>query len=184
MLQGGAAGRADAESAQEGTAQLQTPVVAAVAKQDASITTDVAAHAPARSGPTNDPLHVTQDVVKPAEHAGGFFQRHSAFWLPPVHCMQSGASACAKLGGMQQACNMLLGDCDGLYTGGHTGSPPQTGGPVASKTRGTKRPAEPAESAPVCPFSRPFGSNCVSTCTAGTFDVQALPHGLCQKGRP
>ena len=78
-LQGGAAGRADAESAQEDAVQLQTPVVAAEVKQDVSITTDIAAHARARNGTANDPMHAIQDVDKPAEHTGKI--------LPETHRM-------------------------------------------------------------------------------------------------
>ena len=155
---------------------------AAPPKQAASTATDTATCAPAEDGLANNnstPVH--QD-----KHTGEYLIRSVLSQCPlglPYYLSPECSLAPCRCK-VRRHCTLHLADNERRCTAGHMGSPPRTGGPVASKTHGTKRPAEPAESAPVCPFSRPFGSNCVSTCTAGTFYVQAMPHGLCQKGRP
>ena len=143
---------------------------AAPVKQAASTATDMASCAPAGDGLADNSAPVSQD-----KHTGECLIRSvlsPACSLAPCRC---------RVG---RHCTLHLADNDGRCTAGHMGSPPRTGGSVASKTRGTKRPAEPAESAPVCHFRRSFGSNCVFTCTAGTVDEQAMAHGLCQGGGP
>ena len=148
---------------------------AAPVKQAASTATDMAGCAPAGDGLADTSTPVSQD-----KHAGECLMRSVLsrcplglpYYLSPACSL---ASCRCRVG---RRCALDLADNDGRCTAGLPGSPSQAGGSVASKTRGTQCPAEPAESAPVCPFSRPFGSNCVSTCTAGTSDVQAMPHGL------
>ena len=65
VLQGGAAGRADAGAAQDDAAQVQAPMAAAAVKQDASTATDMATCAPAGDGLADDSTPVSQD-----KHAG------------------------------------------------------------------------------------------------------------------
>ena len=61
VLQGGAAGRADAGEAQDDAAQVQAPMAAAAVKQDASTATDMATCASARDELADNPTPVNQD---------------------------------------------------------------------------------------------------------------------------
>ena len=93
MLQEGAAGQADAGSAQDDAAQVQALPAAAAVEQDASAATDMGICAPATGGPADHSTPMSQDVGR---RTGGRFTRHSTFLLSPlisVLCMQSGILA-------------------------------------------------------------------------------------------
>ena len=96
MLQGFTAQDADAEPAQDAAAQVRAPMAAAAllaTDQNATTAADIAACAPAQDWLASIFMHVIPDVDKPAEHAGDFLRRRSAFLLPffePVLWVQSG----------------------------------------------------------------------------------------------
>ena len=154
---------------------------AAPVKQEVSTATAMATCAPAGDGLADNSTPVSQD-----KHAGECLIR-SVLSRCPSGLPYSLLLACSlapcrcKMG---RHCTLHLADNAGCCTAGHPSSSPQTGGPVASTTCGAKRRAEAEASAPVCHSRLSLGSLCVSTCTAMASDVQALPHGLCKKGRP
>ena len=153
---------------------------AAPVKQAASTATDTATCAPAGDGLADNSTPVSQD-----KHTGECLIRSVLSRCPlglPYYLYPACSLAPCRCKARRH-CTLHLADNDWRCTAGLPGSRPQTGGPAASRTC-AKRQAEPEASAPVCHSRLSLGSLRVSTCTAIASDVQALPHGLCQKGRP
>ena len=136
----------------EGTAD------AAAVKQDAGTATDAATCAPAGDGQADSSTPVSQD-----KHAGDSLMRT----VPPQcpaglpYCLSLACSLAPYWCRVGRHCTLHLVDNDGRCTAGHPGSPPQTGGPVVSRTCGAKCRAEAEASAPVCHSRLSFGSLCV-----------------------
>ena len=145
--QGGAAGRADAGEAQDDAAQVQASMAAAAVKEDASTATHTATCASAGDGLADSSTPVSQD-----KHAGDCLIRTVLSQCPPglPHYLSLACCLASCRCRVGWHCTPHRVDNDGRCTAGHSGSLPQTGGPVASRTCGAKRRAEAEASVPVC----------------------------------